>query len=160
VANEEEWQKFCRALGREEWLQDERFATVMARKDNEDELEKLISEWTMQRTPEEVMEFLQSVGVPAGIVATTEELFEDPQLKHREHFRVLEHKVIGPYSYELPAFRFSKIPHQQQRPSPLLGEHNEYVLRDILGYTDDEIAQFLIEGAITTEADLPQISSL
>jgi len=153
VSNEEEWQKFCQALGRDEWLQDERFATVMVRKENEDELERRIGEWTAQRTPEEVMTFLQSAGVPAGIVATSEELFKDPQLKYREHFNVLEHKVIGPYSYERPSFHFSKMPHQQQRPSPLIGEHNEYVLRELLGYTDDEIAEFLINGAITTDAD-------
>ncbi len=107
VSNEEEWQKFCQALEREEWLQDERFATLMARKDNEDELERLISEWTAQRTPEEVMEFLQSAGVPAGIVASTEDLFNDPQLKQREHFGTLEHKVVGRHSYELPSLRDS-----------------------------------------------------
>ncbi len=155
VSNEEEWQKFRQALEREEWLQDEKFATLMARKDNEDELERLISEWTAQRTPEEVMEFLQSAGVPAGIVASTEDLFNDPQLKQREHFGTLEHKVVGRHSYELPSFRFSKMPHQPQRPAPLLGEHNEYVLKELLGFTDDEIVQFLIEGAITTDADLP-----
>ena len=99
---------------------------------------------------------LQSAGVPAGIVATTEDLFNDPQLKHREHFKTLEHAVIGQYSYELPAFRFSNVPQQLQRPAPLLGEHNEYVLKELLGYTDDEIAEFLIQGAITTEADLPK----
>ena len=153
VSNEEEWQQLCRALGKEEWLQDEKFATVTARKKNEDELERLISQWTVQRTPEEVMELLQSAGVPAGIVATTEDLFNDPQLEHREHFRTLEHEVIGPYSHELPSFRFSKTPYQPQRPAPLLGEHNEYVLKDILGYSDDEIAGFLVERAITTEAD-------
>ena len=155
VSNEREWQEFCRALGREEWLQNERFATATARKDNEDELERFIGEWTAQRTPEEVMELLQSVGVSAGIVATTEDLFNDPQLKHREHFKILEHKEIGPYSHERPPFRFSKMPYQQQRPAPLLGEDNEYVLKDLLGYTDDEIAEFLIDGAVTTEADLP-----
>jgi benzylsuccinate CoA-transferase BbsF subunit len=160
VSNEEEWREFCHALNQEEWLQDERFANVIARKKHEDELERLVSEWTQQRTPEEVMKLLQSVGVPAGIVATTEDLFDDPQVRHRGHFQKLEHKLIGPYSYELPSFRFSEIEPQPQRPAPLLGEHNEYVLKNILGYTDEDIAQLLIEGAITTEADLPELGSL
>ena len=82
VSNEEEWQQLCRALGKEEWLQDKKFATVTARKKNEEELERLVSQWTVQRTSKEVMEFLQSAGVPAGIVATTEDLFNDPQLEH------------------------------------------------------------------------------
>jgi len=158
--NEEEWQKLCRVLGKEEWILDNRFATMAARKAHEGELEKLIGEWTAQHTAEEVMQLLQSAGVAAGIVATTEDLFNDPHLNHREHFKKLNHKLIGQYSYELPSYRFSRVPPQPQRPAPLLGEHNEYVLRDILGYTDDEIAELLMQGVITTEADLPELGSL
>jgi crotonobetainyl-CoA:carnitine CoA-transferase CaiB-like acyl-CoA transferase len=55
--------------------------------------------------------------------------------------------------------RFSKMPHQPQRPAPLLGEHTEHVLRDLLGYTDDEIAEFLIQGVITTDDDIPEVGS-
>ena len=69
---------------------------------------------------------------------------------------MLEHQVIGPYSYELPSFRFSNVRQQPQRPAPLLGEHNAYVLKELLGYTDDEVAEFLIHGAVTSEADLPE----
>jgi benzylsuccinate CoA-transferase BbsF subunit len=160
VSNQEEWEQFCRSLKKEAWLHDERFTTIMARKSNENELENLISEWTAQHSPEEVVDMLQSAGVPAGVVVTSEDLFNDPQLKHREHFKKLEHKEIGPYSYELPSIRFSKMPHQPQRPAPLLGEHTEYVLKDLLCYSDDEIAEFLIQGVITTDDDLPEVGSL
>jgi benzylsuccinate CoA-transferase BbsF subunit len=155
VADDAEWQRFCRALNSESWLQDQRFATALARKANEEALERLISQWTVQRTPEEVMERLQSAGISAGIVATNEDLFNDPQLKHRGHLETLEHPLVGEHSYELPSFRFSRVPPRQQRPAPLLGEHNEYVFKELLGYSDDEIAEFLIGGAITTDADLP-----
>jgi crotonobetainyl-CoA:carnitine CoA-transferase CaiB-like acyl-CoA transferase len=155
VADDAEWQRFCRTLNSESWLQDPRFATALARKANEEALERLISQWTVQRTPEEVMEHLQSAGISAGIVATNEDLFNDPQLKHRGHFGTLEHPVLGQHSYELPSFRFSKVPPQPQRSAPLLGEHNESVLKELLGYSDDDIAEFIIGGAITTDADLP-----
>ena len=67
---------------------------------------------------------------------------------------------MGTHSYELPSSRFSKMPHQPQKPAPLLGEHTEYVLRELLEYTDDEIAEFLIQGIITTDEDLPDAGSL
>ena len=159
VSTQDEWENFCRALEKKEWLHDERFASVRARKENEDELESLISEFTRQRSRQEVMALLQSAGVPAGIVATNEDLFNDPQLKHREHFKKLEHEEVGTYSYELPSFRFSKMPHQKQKPAPLLGEHTDHVLREILKYSDDEIAELLIQGVITTEDDLPELGS-
>ena len=155
VSNSEEWEKFCRLLNKEKWLEDERFRTVTARKSNENELERLISEWTAQRTPAEVMDLLQKAGVPAGIVSNAQDLFNDPQLKHREHFKKLEHPEVGAYTCELPSMHFSKTEHQVHRPAPLLGEHTEYVYRDILGYTDEEIAEFLIQGVITTDDDLP-----
>jgi len=157
VSTNEEWQNLCRALGREDWLQDERFATILARKENEGELEELISNWTKEHTPEEVMDILQSAGVAAGVVATSEDLFNDPQLKHRGHFKTLEHRVIGRHSYQAPAFRFSKTPHYMKRAGPTLGEDNEYVYKEILGFTDEEIAELLIEGVITTDADVPEI---
>jgi benzylsuccinate CoA-transferase BbsF subunit len=155
VSDQEEWKKFCLLLKKEAWIEDERFKTLRARKHNENELEKLISQWTRQRTSEEVMDLCQKAGIPAGKVANAEDLFNDPQLNHREHFKKLEHKEIGAYTIELPSVRFSKMPHQPQHPAPLLGEHTDLVLRDILGYTDEEIAEFLIEGVITTDEDLP-----
>ena len=155
VANDKEWRAFCTALGRDDWLKQERFASVPSRKQNEDELDALISGWTASRTAGEATDLLQAAGVRAGPVATAEELFSDPQLQHRGHFVELEHEVVGRHSYELPSFRFSKVPPRQQRPAPLLGQDNEYVLKEVLGLSEEEIAGLLIEGAVTTDADLP-----
>ena len=155
VPGEKAWESFCRLVGKEEWLTDGRFATPAARKSHEEELEARVSEWTVQRTPEEAMALLQAAGVPAGVVANARDLLNDPQLKHREHFGELEHEEIGTYTYERPAMHFSKAPFPPQRPSPLIGEHTEYVLGELLGYTDDEIADLLIDGVITTDDDLP-----
>ena len=159
VSSQEEWERFCRALDKEEWLQEDKFATLLDRKLSEDELEHLISEWTARFSPEEIVSLLQSAGVPAGVVATCEDLFNDPQLKHREHFGQVEHAEVGTYTYERPSFQFSKIPPQPQRPAPLLGEHTDMILREFLGYSDDEIAELLIEGVITTDDDWPDLGS-
>lgn len=138
-----------------EWSRDAKFATFLARKQNEAELDRLVTGWTKDYTREYIMATLQAADVPCGIVQTAEDLFNDPQLKHREHFRLLEHTAIGKHHYNSPSYKLSKTPNQITKAAPCLGEDNEYVYKEILGLTDDDIADMLVEGSITTEADLP-----
>ena len=157
VATDTEWQAFCQVLGRPEWTCDPRFATFLARKENEEELDRLIGEWTKDYLAEEAMLLLQGAGVAAGVVSTCQDLFEDPQLKHRNHFVRLNHKEIGPMAYRAPAYKLSKTPAQLVRPAPCLGEHNEFVYKEILCYSADEVAEMLATGVITTEYDAPAV---
>ena len=89
-----------------------------------------------------------------------QDLFEDPQIKHREHFKILEHQEIGPHSYHSPAYTLSKTPCKLVKAGPTLGEDNEYVFKEILGFTDNDIEALLIEGVITTDSDLPEAGML
>jgi len=157
VSKEEEWQGFCKAIGNPDWAQDEKFSTFLGRKQNEDELDRLVAEWIKDYSAEQVMEMMQAAGVPAGVVQTAGDLFNDPQLKHREHFRFLEHKVIGEMAYNAPAYQLSKTPNYIWKAAPCLGEDNEYVYKEILGYTDDDIADLIVEGVITTDSDVPEV---
>jgi benzylsuccinate CoA-transferase BbsF subunit len=154
VANEDQWHRFCQVLRDISWTREPRFQTVMARKQNEDELDRLIGEWTKDFTAEELMTMLQDAGVPAGGVQRGQELLQDPQLKHRQHYQVLNHPDIGPHSYNAPAYRLSKTPWKLARPAPCLGEHNMLVLKDMLGFSEDDVADMMAEGAITTDSDL------
>ena len=86
---------------------------------------------------------MQSAGVAAGIVATGKDLHDDPQLKHRGHFKLLNHAEIGLHSYELPSWRLSKTPADIRMVSPLLGEHTHYVASEILDMSDEEFVQLL-----------------
>jgi len=160
VTNEDQWNKFCQAIGNLEWAQESRFATMLGRKENEDDLDELIAGWTADHTPEEVMTLMQANGVPAGMVMNTQNLVEDPQLKARQHFRSLKHTEIGEHLYQSPAYRLSKTPCHIWKAGPCLGEDNEHVYKNFLGYSDDEIAELLIEGVITTDSDLPSLSTL
>ena len=155
VADDEQWQRFCCVIGNPEWTSDAKFGTVLSRKQNGDEMDQLIGEWTRDYTPEQVMTMMQDAGVPAGMAQTAEDLLNDPQLKHRQHFRLLDHPEIGPHSYHAPAYRLSKTPCGITKPAPCLGQDNQYVYREILGFSDDEIADLLIEGVMTTDADAP-----
>ena len=78
VQDEQQWQWFCDVIGNPEWTRDGKFTTILSRKQNEDELDKLIGEWTRAFTPEQVMTMMQEAGVPAGVVQTCEELLQRP----------------------------------------------------------------------------------
>jgi benzylsuccinate CoA-transferase BbsF subunit len=96
------------------------------------------------------MEMMQAAGVPAGIVATGEDLMEyDPQLQHRGFYRTLEHPEIGDGVYRgaTPSFIFSKNPCELTR-APLMGENNDYILKDILGLSDEEIQALIDEEVL------------
>lgn len=162
VENEDQWQAFCGVIDSPDWCSEERFSSMALRKQNENELESLIAEWAINQKAEDVMENMQSAGVPAGVVGGGGEgdMFEDPQLKHRKHFRLLEHPEIGVHNYNAPSYILSKTPNHIHKAGPTLGEDNEYIYMDLLGFTDDDIGDLYAEGVITTEFDVPETGSL
>ena len=149
VFNDEEWHAFCRVIGNPSWTKEERFATLLARKENEDELDRLVEEWTKERTPEEVMELMQRDGVAAGVVQNAEDmLVRDPQLRAREHYVYLDHSEAGRTAYDGVPFKLSATPSRPRSAAPLLGEHNDYVYKELLGMSEEEINEYLVEGVI------------
>lgn len=145
VFTEMEWEAFCRVLGSPAWTRDKKFAFLHGRKENEEELDRLVEQWTINFTPEEVMALMQQAGVPAGVVKTNKELFEDPQLTHRGYFQRVEHPEIGQCYQQAWPIRLSRSP-LKVRPAPCLGEHNEYVFTKILGLSDKEFVDYLDTG--------------
>ena len=154
IFTDAEWQAFCSVTKKTQWVDDNRFHTFVDRKKNEDELERQINEWTIDYTPEEVEGFLQKAGVQAGHVESNSDLFRDSHLKETGFFKELNHPVIGPTAHVGIASNYSRTK-EIQFPAPILGEHNQKVLKKFLGMSDDDIANLYVEGAITTEADFP-----
>jgi len=146
VFTDEEWQSFCRAIGNPGWSRDPRFATTTGRLESAGELDCLVGGWTLNYTAEKVMEMMQSAGVAAGVVQTSQDLHADPQLKHRNHYWVLDHPETGPATYDSPAYKLSKTPGQAKMPAPCLGEHNMFVCTELLGMPDEEFVQLMTEG--------------
>lgn len=149
VHSDEEWQGFCRAIGNPAWTKDARFTTLNARKKNEDELERLVSDWTSQFTAEEVMQRLQAAGVPAGVASNPRDVVLDPQLEHRHQWWYLDHPELGRHANLAPPLILSKSPAELRRRAPWLGEHTEYVCTKILGITDEEFVRLLEAGVFT-----------
>jgi benzylsuccinate CoA-transferase BbsF subunit len=149
VFTDEEWTSLCRVIGKSALAKDPRFSTLMARKENEEELDRIITEWTSQHTAENVMNRMQKAGVAAGVVETGEDLMEnDPQLKARGFFHTLEYPGIGKYRTQVgPHFLLSKYPYKL-KPAPIMGADNGYVFKGLLGMPEDEFDRLVKEGVI------------
>lgn len=146
VFNDHEWESFSRVIGSPAWTADTRFSTLRGRMNNSDELDRLVQEWTINFTAEQVMAMLQSAGVSAGVVATAEDSEKDPQLKHYEFFKEIEHPVLGNLNfYHPPPFKLSRATAERNRPT-LLGEETEHVCTEFLGMTKSEFDQLNQEG--------------
>jgi crotonobetainyl-CoA:carnitine CoA-transferase CaiB-like acyl-CoA transferase len=145
VFTDEEWQSLRKAIGEPDWAKDPKFATLLGRKRNEEELDRLIGEWTSKLTAEKVMTKLQSVGVESAVVKNPKEMYEDPHLQEYL-WAEMDHAEIGKYHLQVPSFKLSKVPTQLRMPGPLLGEHNEYVYINLAGLTQEEYKQLEKEG--------------
>jgi len=146
VFEEQEWQGLCRAMGNPSLAHNPKYSTLEARKKHEEELDALINEWTSKFSREEVVEKLQREGVPSGIVNDMRDLYSDPQLNHRGFFWEVDHPVVGKNRYESLPFKFTNSPFKLTRPSPLMGENNEYICTKILGFSEDEFIEMLGDG--------------
>jgi benzylsuccinate CoA-transferase BbsF subunit len=148
VFTEDEWKAFCNVIGNPLWTKDKKFATFQKRKENEDELDGLVGEWTIKKSPEEVMMLMQKAGVAAGLVQDGEDLqTRDPQLKERGFYVYLDHPETGRIAHDGLTFALSATPGEIRR-APLLGEHNEYVYREVLGLSEDEVNQLIMDHVL------------
>jgi benzylsuccinate CoA-transferase BbsF subunit len=147
VFNNQEWVTFCAVMGHPEWASDPRFSTLSKRKENEEELNKLVAEYTIQYTPEDMMALMQEAGIAAGVVQNAKDIYEDRQLRHREFFWVMNHKEMGEFTHLGEPAVLSKTPAEPRMPAPCLGEHTEYVCKEFLGMGDEEFVDYMVSGA-------------
>jgi crotonobetainyl-CoA:carnitine CoA-transferase CaiB-like acyl-CoA transferase len=142
------WQALCEAMGRADLSVDARFATASSRKVHETDVDQIVTDWTSTLGADEVMHRCSNAGVAAGVVRTPEGLFSDPQLSFRGHFVFMEQAEMGRYASDGNCFTMSEAT-PVYRPSPLLGEHTEYVCRNILGLSQEEYELLKADGALS-----------
>lgn len=148
VLTDAEWRTLCDVIGKTVWKEDQRFASAAARKSHEAEIDLAIESWTKERSAEDVMVVLQSKGISAGAVCDGKDVLTNEQLQQTGYFWRMQHKVLGDFSHLRAGSTLSKTPAQPERPSPCLGEHTEYVCRDILGMQDEEFWELVAEGVV------------
>jgi benzylsuccinate CoA-transferase BbsF subunit len=144
---EKQWDGFKAALGRPDWCDLERMRRKWQRLNEQKEIDWHVAAWCLEFTANQVMKRMQEFGVPSGIVKSAEDMHRDPQLRHRKHYAKLQHPVMGERTYDTPAFKLSRTPAKLSRPAPLLGEHTDYVFRQVAGLSEEEFAEAKREGA-------------
>ena len=147
--NEGQWRALVDALDNPAWAREEKLNTLEGRKQNEADLDANISAWTADKDAYKLMSDLQSRGVPAGVVQSAREILDnDEHMRDRGYYAYLDHPETGRAAYDGPPFRLSKTPGELRWPAPLLGEHTEYVCKDLLGLNDEEIADLMVAGVL------------
>jgi benzylsuccinate CoA-transferase BbsF subunit len=147
VRGDEEWGRLAEIIGQPALATDERFARLASRKQNEDELEAIVGEWTAGRGAEEITRLLQARGIAAFTSMSNRDLAEDAHLLGRDFFVRLPHPEVGARQHIGIPWRYSRTAVAVRRAAPCLGQDSDYVMKDLLGYSDAEIAQ-LREAAV------------
>jgi formyl-CoA transferase len=140
IGNDGQFVKFCNAIGQPDWATDPRFQTNAARVRHRDELVPLIAALFSRRPAVEWLHLFEQAGVPCGPVNTIDRAFADPQAVAREMAIEVPHPTIGPLRMAGTPFKLGSLEHPPRRPPPLLGEHTDSVLRQVLGLQTEEIA--------------------
>lgn len=145
VDGDEEWAAL-RGVLQDPELEGPDFATAAARKRNEDRLDARIETWTRERTVDAAVEALQAAGVAAARLQNGASLSRDPHVAAREAFVPIVHPLLGELRVVRPPWRMEGA--EIREPAPLLGQHNDYVLGEILGLDADEIARLTREEIV------------
>jgi crotonobetainyl-CoA:carnitine CoA-transferase CaiB-like acyl-CoA transferase len=153
VRNEEDWRALCGVLYHKDLLTDPRFDTNEHRYEHRRELDAIIGEWASHRDARWIMQRLQAECVPAGLVMNEADAFEDRHLQARGFFQPITHPETGTQLHVARAWRTSADRPHAPRHAPLLGEDNEYVYKQLLGFSDEEYRHFEEIGHIGMEYD-------
>ena len=145
------WIALTQVIGHPGLAGDARFTAVSDRLQNQDELDQIISAWTIDREMYAIVRQLQQSGIPSGPVLRGPDLLENPHYKDRHTFNQVTHPQVGPKWYPGFAWRMSETPGQVHWASPTLGQHNHQIYSQLLGMTDLEIAQLEQDGVIGTK---------
>lgn len=131
------WERFAHALGLGDLIQDPRFLTNDLRRENRQEINRIITQITSQRTMADWIEYLNKAGVPCGPIYSVDQTFADPQVQHQEMMLEIEQPSGKVKTLGFP-IKMSATPAALRRPAPQLGEHGSEILRG-LGYTQAEV---------------------
>lgn len=146
VAGQEIWKRFAMAMGREDWIDDDRYATAPGRSENRDALGTEIEVITRTRTTTEWIEIMNDAGVPAGEINDIGQVFENPQVHHLGMAQPVTSHERGETQLVGQPILMSRTPSQIAAPPPRAGEHSDDILREV-GYSKADITAMKAQGA-------------
>ena len=148
VANDRQWGSLCQVIGHPELKGDPRFVANSDRLANRDALTQIMGEAFLARTADEWLAELERVEIPCGAINTIPEMFDNPQARARHLALEVEHSTAGPIRVPGFAYKLSQTPAEVHLPPPLLGQHTEKVLTELLGYSPEQVSLLRERGAI------------
>ncbi len=148
VATDAEWSALTEVMGRPDLCTDPRFATGLARWRQQDALDAEITAWTSRRQKTDLTHRLQAAGVAAFPSMSGKDLYEDPHMQAQQRWVRVERPDVGGVEMPDAPWRFSETPAFIRAPWPLVGEHEDYVLRQVLGLPDAEIEALTGSGDV------------
>ena len=157
VMDDDQWLGLRAAMGDPEWASAPELRREAGRLERHDMLDERLAEWTSTQTDYELMHLLQSHGVPAAPVLDSSRIYDDAHVQHRglnERHELFDD--VGSFRYNTPFMRFSETPLSIRKPAVALGEDNDYVYREVLGYSASEFEGFRERGHIGMDYD-PEI---
>jgi formyl-CoA transferase len=141
------WDKICNVIGKPEWLTDPDYAKPEARLNKLPLIFDTIEAWTKTKTKFEVMDICNPLDIPCGPILSMEEIAADPSLRATGTLVEVDHPTRGAYLTVGNPIKLSDSPTEVVR-SPLLGEHSDEILSQVLGYSSEEVAEIMASGAM------------
>jgi len=148
VGNDKLWKNFCELIQRPGMAADENFATNAKRTENQKQLKVILEEVFAAKKTDEWIKLLESAGIPCGPINTVDKVLDHPQIQARNMIVENEHPIAGKIKMAGVPVKFSETPGSIERPAPLLGQHTEEILDELLGLNQEEVAKFKANGVI------------
>jgi benzylsuccinate CoA-transferase BbsF subunit len=154
VSTEEEWQHLCSVLGNPAWTKEQRFSEAAGRFENQDELDKLIEAWTVNKDHYEAMQILQKHGIDAGAVLNAKEILTDQHVRERQCFQIVDYSEsrkglgVGKRLHLGLPWRMSNVINSFVKSAPRLGQDNHKIIVELLGATEEEYAELKAEEVV------------
>jgi formyl-CoA transferase len=146
--SQRQWENLCAVVGRQDIISDPLFASNQDRVVNREALAEVLNAAFAARDAKDWIEQLHQVGIPSGVINTIEDVFNHPQAAERNLRIQIEHPTAGMLDFPGFPYKFSRTPAQAHRPPPLLGEHTEEVLVELLGYSPEEVQNLYKRGVV------------
>lgn len=154
VNSDTQWAALCKVIGRDALSTDPKYSTASQRHSLHDTIDQLIENWSEGMDAQTAMKDLQSAGIPAGVVMNEEDAFSDPHLDEVGFWETLEGAETGKNIYTSTLWKTASTDRSHKRAAPLLGEDNEYVYKELLGFDEDKYAEFESAGHIGMDYDI------
>jgi CoA:oxalate CoA-transferase len=148
IGNDKLWAQYCEVLGRPDLIDHPKFRTNPLRCDNRREMVEILQREMEKRTAREWCEIFEKHAIPYSPINDLRQICEDPHIQHRQMLVDVDQPLVGRMKMTASPLKMSETPGEVYAPAPMLGEHSEQVLRDVLGYSAETVRRLQAEGVV------------